>query len=387
MSPSVSEGLFPLNLRRLIYKQLYQRSWEHEGLSVLNKLIFTVICLSVFLVIIETEKPFYLEYKDLFRTLDFTAGCFFAIEYALRLWSVGERKKYRGLVGRLKYMMTPYALIDLLVIVPFFVTSSSNLFVARFIRLFRILAIAKAARYSQAFDLVREAVFSRRHELIFSLILTCIVLLGASTIMWVVEPDEQFRSIPRALWWGIITLTTVGYGDVYPTTVLGKVISGVTALAGIGLIAMPAGILAAAFGDAINRHKHKMDKRRSNQSSRYKRLQRRHAERENRNHEHDSDISADRSPTGKHVVLHESTGATEVVCESCGHDRFVFRPRRGTADGAHDDGEFSEDFSPTGANQRLRYDDEDISETGETTASYSPVQSFLSALVDRNPRR
>lgn len=375
-----------MSLRRIVYKQLYQRSWEHEGLSLLNKLIFTVICLSVFLVIIETEKPFYIQYKHTFRSLDFIAGCFFAVEYALRLWSVGERKKYRGLIGRLRYMITPYALIDLLVIVPFFVTSSSNLFVARFIRLFRILALAKAARYSQAFQLVREAVFSRRHELVFSLILTCLVLLGASTIMWVVEPDDNFRSIPRALWWGIITLTTVGYGDVFPQTVLGKVVSGITALAGIGLIAMPAGILAAAFGDAINRHKHKMDKRRASGISRRKRLVRRNQERTERNLLADSDdgdssyepeVSGERSPTGKHVVLRESSGSTEVVCEHCGHDKFVFRAKR-TGRGGDDD------FAPR---RQDGYDEDfDAEEAGSITAGYSPVQSFLSALADNSPR-
>src|SRR5262249_37908767 len=152
-------------------------------------------------------------HRQLFKMLDFGVGCFFAVEYGLRLWSAGERKIYRGFRGRLRYMMTPFALLDLLIVVPFFLTYSSNIFVARFIRLFRILAIAKAGRYSQAFVMVREAVLSRRHELALSFLLTCIVLLVASTVMWVVEPDEEFRSIPRALWWGIITLTTVGYGD------------------------------------------------------------------------------------------------------------------------------------------------------------------------------
>lgn len=361
-----------MKIRRLIYKQLYQRSWEHEGLSALNKLIFIVICLSVFLVIVETEKPFYARHQDLFRVTDFSIGCFFAFEYVLRLWVIGERKKYKGFKGRLKYMVTPFALIDLFVIIPFFVTSSANIFVARFIRLFRILALAKAARYSQAFQLVRDAVFSRRHELIFSLILTCLVLLGASTIMWVVEPDEEFRSIPRALWWGIITLTTVGYGDVYPQTVWGKVISGITALAGIGLIAMPAGILAAAFGEAINRHKHKMDLRRANQAYRANRKKRMRGE-------HAEEVVGERSTTGRHVVLHETTGEMEVVCEHCGHDKFVFRAKRRHGP---DPQSFSEedydDFSPTAPHPRVN-----SSEKSDGVVS-NTVQSLLSALVDKS---
>ncbi|MBX9666895.1 MAG: ion transporter [Candidatus Obscuribacterales bacterium] len=339
-----------MKLRRLIYRQLHQRSWEHEGLSPLNRLIFVVICLSVFLVIVETEKPFYLEHRHIFRILDCVVGAFFAVEYVLRVWSAGQRTTYKGIVGKLKYMITPYALIDLLVIVPFFVTSSSNIFVARFIRLFRILAIAKVARYSQAFDLVREAVVSRRHELIFSLILTCIVLLSASTVMWVVEPDEKFRSIPRALWWGIITLTTVGYGDVYPTTVLGKVISGITALAGIGLIAMPAGILAAAFGDAINRHKHELEQRKSGS---YSRVERAKVVREERSRGFDSHVE----DTHREIDLSGALGAnSSVVCDRCGHDKFVFKHRNTKHSGEHsEDGEA--DFSPnelsiTGAQSR-----------------------------------
>lgn len=329
-----------MKLRRLIYRQLHQRSWEHEGLSPLNRLIFAVICLSVFLVIIETEKPFYLEHRHVFRVLDLLVGAFFAVEYVFRVWSAGQRTTYKGIVGKLKYMLTPYALIDLLVIVPFFVTSSSNIFVARFIRLFRILAIAKAARYSQAFELVKEAVVSRRHELIFSLILTCIVLLTASTVMWVVEPDEKFRSIPRALWWGIITLTTVGYGDIYPQTVLGKVISGITALAGIGLIAMPAGILAAAFGDAINRHKHELEQRKSGSHSRVERARIVREERARASDNHLDD-------THREIDLAGAFGAhSSVVCDRCGHDRFVFR-QRSVTHSAVDTREFEvTDFTP-----------------------------------------
>ena len=370
--------LSSMTFRRLIYKQLYQRSWEHEGLSRLNRVIFGLILVSVFLVIIETEKPFYHAHRQLFQTIDFLVGICFAVEYGLRVWSAGERKAYRGIVGRLKYMMTPYALIDLLVIVPFFITSSSNIFIARSIRLFRILAIAKAARYSQAFDLVREALHSRRHELIFSLILTCLVLVSASTVMWVVEPDEEFRSIPRALWWGIMTLTTVGYGDVCPQTILGKVISGVTALCGIGLIAMPAGILAAAFGDAINRHKRKMEQRRWGRISRRKRINLLRQQRQSAtghhheidyhedSDEHDDDFHDDQEPQeaafskpsrgARHLAMRGVNGGDmEVVCEHCGHDKFAVRPRIGTGYGAYEhaaddtfDDEMLEDFSPTG---------------------------------------
>ncbi|MBZ0188057.1 MAG: ion transporter, partial [Candidatus Obscuribacterales bacterium] len=167
-----------------------------------------------------------------------------------------------GLKGRLDYMRTLPATVDLLVIVPFFLTASSNVFVARIIRLARLITLAKFGRYSEASMLVYRAVWSRRHELFLSFAITGCILLITSTIMWAVEGDEEFDSIPRALWWGVITLTTVGYGDVYPQTVLGKICSGITALAGMGLIAMPAGILAAAFGEAFQKHKQTVTQKR-----------------------------------------------------------------------------------------------------------------------------
>ncbi len=248
-----------MKIRRFIYKQLHQRPFERGGLSASNWIIFAAICLSVLLVIVETERPFYFRNRQTFALIDYAFGAFFAIEYVLRVWSVGVRKRYRGLRGRLKYMLQPTALIDLLVVVPFFLISNSNVFLARIIRLVRILTVIKIGRYSQSFGLVREAIWSRRHELMLSAMTTCLVLLLASTVMWIIEPDPEFSSIPRALWWGVVTLTTVGYGDVYPQTVLGKICSGITALCGVGLIAMPAGILAAAFGEAISKQKNTIE--------------------------------------------------------------------------------------------------------------------------------
>lgn len=251
-----------MTLKAKLHKQLHQPAWESEGLSPVNKLVLFLICFSVLVVIIETEKPLYWKHKEIFVGLDFTIGVLFTVEYLARVWSIGEKRRYRGILGRLRYMLTPAALVDLLVIIPFFITASSNIFVARLLRLFRLFAIAKFGRYSEASMLIWRAVWTRRHELLMSFVFTGVILLVSSTIMWAVEGDEEFDSIPRALWWGVITLTTVGYGDVYPQTVLGKICSGVTALAGIGLIAMPAGILAGAFSEAFQKHKQSVTQKR-----------------------------------------------------------------------------------------------------------------------------
>lgn len=234
---------------------MHQSAYHGSGLSITNKIVLAFICFSVGVVILETERPLYWANYSTFVVIDYTIGVLFTIEYLARLWSSGEDPRYKGALGRLRYMATPAALIDLLVIIPFFLLSNSNYFLARFVRLFRLFALAKFGRYSEALLLVQEAVWSRRHELFMSFILTAVILLVSSTVMWAVEDGPEFESIPRALWWGVITLTTVGYGDVYPQTVAGKICSGFTAIAGIGLIAMPAGILAAAFSEAFQRHK------------------------------------------------------------------------------------------------------------------------------------
>lgn len=153
----------------------------------------------------------------------------------------------------------PATWVDIVVLVITFVPLAGlNGQALRLVRLLRILRIAKLGRMSRTFRQLVAAIASRRYELILTMLLAIgLVLAGASLLYWAegeVQPDK-FGSIPRALWWAVVTLTTIGYGDVYPITPLGKVFAGAVAFAGIGLIAMPAGILAAAFSDAMQRER------------------------------------------------------------------------------------------------------------------------------------
>ncbi len=118
--------------------------------------------------------------------------------------------------------------------------------------------LARLSRFTLAFQDLAKAVVARRFELFVTLALAGFLLLFGATALYVVEGDiqpDKFGSIPRALWWSIITLTTVGYGDVSPVTPLGKFLASLVALAGIGLVAMPTGIMAAAFSDAMERRR------------------------------------------------------------------------------------------------------------------------------------
>jgi voltage-gated potassium channel len=133
---------------------------------------------------------------------------------------------------------------------------TSNFMLLRLFRLIRILRLARLGRFSLAMHHLSQAVSERREELLLSLILATFVLVFSAAGMYFIEGEndpQTFGSIPRAMWWSVCTLTTVGYGDIYPHTALGKILGAFTSLAGIGLIAMPTGILAAAFSDAFQR--------------------------------------------------------------------------------------------------------------------------------------
>lgn len=133
-------------------------------------------------------------------------------------------------------------------------TFGSQGFILRLARLLRVLRIAKLGRYSIAMHNIGQDIYFRRFELIISFVIGVFALLRSSSILYIVEGGVQtqyFGSIPRAMWWSIATLTTVGYGDVYPITAIGKFFAALTAAMGSGLIAMPTGILAASFSDAI----------------------------------------------------------------------------------------------------------------------------------------
>jgi voltage-gated potassium channel len=231
------------------------------GLRPANKFLVILIILASAFAILETEPTLYAGRANLFRAAELVFGGIFSVEYLLRLWIAPENPAYAGKrFARVRYAVSLVAIIDLLAIVPTLASLGvgGGSVLLRFFRVLRILRLAKLGRMSDAWHDVATAMHERRHELLLTISIAGFVLLVASTLMYWAEADAQpdkFGSIPRAMWWCIITLTTVGYGDAYPVTVLGKFLSGLVALAGIGLIAMPTGILAAAFSDVVQRRR------------------------------------------------------------------------------------------------------------------------------------
>jgi voltage-gated potassium channel len=189
----------------------------------------------------------------------------FAVEFALRFWSEGENPAHRGLVGRLRFLMHPVTIADVLAFAPeliamlLFPEYSGALFPAlRALRLFRLF---KLARYVPAFAIVGAAVKRAWAPLMAALCVAGAQLYIAAMMLYLIEGDskpEAFGSIARAMWWAVVTLTTVGYGDVFPETAWGRVAAGLVALAGVGIVALPTGILASSFAEEF-RERHERE--------------------------------------------------------------------------------------------------------------------------------
>ena len=252
-------------LRRAVWRQVDPEGYERDGLSLTNRVVVLIVALSSLFAILETEPTFDDIAPEFFTRLEFIFAVLFLFEYVIRLWAQGENPRFPGVQGRIRYALTPAAIVDLVAFLPSlvlpFLPGTTNFMLLRIFRLIRILRLARLGRFSLAMRHLSQAVSERREELLLSLMLATFVLVFSASGMYLLEGDndpQAFGSIPRAMWWSVCTLTTVGYGDIYPHTVPGKVLGALTSIAGIGLIAMPTGILAAAFSDAFQRTRRNM---------------------------------------------------------------------------------------------------------------------------------
>ncbi len=225
-----------------------------RGLSPVNRCIVAAILFSTLLVILETETAIYEKYRPLFVWSEAVMMVVFSAEYLARLWSCVENPRFPT---RWSYVFSLVAILDLIVLVTM-VLSFCGLqgSLLRLLRLARLLRIAKLGKFSRAMSNIGEAIMERRMELLISLFLAFGLLVVSAAALYLVEGQvqpEAYGSIPRAMWWSVATLTTVGYGDIIPITPLGKFFAALTSLTGIGLIAMPTGILASAFSAAVRK--------------------------------------------------------------------------------------------------------------------------------------
>ena len=215
--------------------------------------ILSLIALNILAVVMETVAEIGEKYRIVFGLFETFSVIVFTVEYALRLWSCTVETRYaKPVIGRFRYAASFYAVIDLFAILPFYlpILIPFDLRFLRAVRLFRLFRLLKVGRYSKALGSLASVLREKRAELGITVLVVLIFLLLASTTMYDLEHEAQpqnFPNIPAAMWWGVVTLTTVGYGDIYPVTPLGKFVGAIIALLGIGLFALPAGIIASGL--------------------------------------------------------------------------------------------------------------------------------------------
>lgn len=228
--------------------------WLSHALSLL-------IILNVIAVVLASEHSIYQRYQTAFNYFEFISVGLFSFEYILRVYfsPYAPHQRYRRpLLGRIRYMLTPLALVDLLSILPFYVGVLFGIHDLLILRSLRLLRIFKLTRYSQSMNLLIKVVKQEAENLISAILVLCVLILLAAEGMYLVEGEQQpeaFGSIPRALWWATVTLATIGYGDVVPHTGIGKLFGGLIIITGVAVAALPAAVLASGFMDELMRRR------------------------------------------------------------------------------------------------------------------------------------
>jgi voltage-gated potassium channel len=252
-------------LRKKIHDTLEFSALGRRGMSLyVNVFLVVIIILNSVAIVLHTVPSISRNrfYERLFFDFELFSVIIFSIEYALRVWSCVEKSKYSdGWRGRLRYLFSFWALIDLLAILPFYLTVfGADFGIVRVLRVFRLFRLFRISRYAHALKIIQNVLKETKEELLLSLSFIVFTLLIASSAMYYLEHNAQptkFSSIPASLWWGVITMTTTGYGDMYPITPWGRVFGGLILILGIGLFALPTGILASGFIEQIRQSKAK----------------------------------------------------------------------------------------------------------------------------------
>lgn len=247
--------------QRRIYELLEVAHPEDTASRVTDLFLFVLIALNVVAVIIETVESVAARYATAFLYFEVFSVAVFTVEYVLRLWTcVADRRYARSFSGRLRFAGSWHAIVDVLAILPFYLPMilPIDLRVIRALRFFRLLRFLKLSRYSESMRIFGKVLRSERSELMVALFVAGVLLVLGSSFLYLVEHQAQpevFSSIPAAMWWGVATLTTVGYGDVYPITPLGRFLGAIVAVMGIGMFALPAGILASGFAREMGKRR------------------------------------------------------------------------------------------------------------------------------------
>lgn len=249
-------------------RRVQKRTWEiveaakdgDKASRVFDIAILALIFLNVIAVIIGSVQSVQERWESFLNVFEIVSVAIFTAEYLARLWSCIVDPQYTGRIrGRVRLAFRAMSIVDLLAILPFYLPFLGiDLRSFRALRLLRIFRIAKAGRYYSSLNLIKHVFQSKKEELILTSALMGLLLVVSSSVLYycenAVQPDA-FSSIPATMWWAVATLTTVGYGDMYPVTLMGKFCASIIAILGIGMFALPTGILGAGFLEVIQKNK------------------------------------------------------------------------------------------------------------------------------------
>ena len=254
-----------LNLNRKRVWKLLEPAEDNDNLSkFIDIFLVNLIFFNILMVILETVDTLYFKYKLWFIYFELFSVTIFSLEYVSRFWSCVENKTKGETNGkaRLRYIFSFSAIIDLIAILPSLLAFLFPTVDLRFVRALRIFRLLKFSRYSNSINTLLIVLWDQRKSLGAAFFILFIVLIISSSGMYIVEKDiqpDKFGSIPQSMWWSIVTLTTVGYGDVYPVTSMGKFFGSIIIILGIGTVALPSGILASAFTEYTRRNQKKYE--------------------------------------------------------------------------------------------------------------------------------
>lgn len=243
-------------IKQKIYNVIREDHKNTISGTLFDTIIVVFIMLNITFIIIETFNP-PSWFIPIYNVVEFITVVVYTIEYFLRIWTAPlkypEEKTYKA---RLKYMISFMAIIDLMSILPAYLpfVFVINFKVLRILKVFKLLRVFKIGRYVDSFSAIVYVLKSKAHQLISSVIILFVLLIMASVIMYDIESQVQpevFENALSSLWWAVATVTTVGYGDLYPITTAGKILGIVVVLMGVGLVAIPTGIISAGFVESI----------------------------------------------------------------------------------------------------------------------------------------
>ena len=227
--------------------------------------LFALIVLNVAAVCLETIDTLYTQYKTVFTLVEFVSVTIFSLEYGLRIWSraAAPDGKHKGPFSkRMAYVFSFTGIIDLLAILPSIIPLLLGGVDLRWLRILRLMRLLKFSHYSSALEDLISAVRHESRSFVATLYLLVLALLISSAMIYVAEQEaqpEHFGSIPQAMWWTVVTLTTVGYGDIVPMTVVGKIIATLTALMGVCVVALLTGIVATGFTNQVAMRRNQLE--------------------------------------------------------------------------------------------------------------------------------